>query len=182
MQVIVGTPIKGYFCPSRRAPVVANGFALIDYYASDTTQSPGSTPWASTGVVRPNSLSTVTIVEITDGTSNTIAVSEKNLCLKVLSSGNDIEDGVGYTWGADYGGSGNWDNTLGNVNYQPQQDLPASTNCGTGTHGFGSAHIQAMNAVFADGHVQPISYSVNLTVFQNLCGTNDGNVIVSGSF
>jgi prepilin-type processing-associated H-X9-DG protein len=88
-----------------------------------------------------------------------------------------LVDNAGYTWGADYGGSGNWDNTMGNALVQPQQDLSAITGCGQGTHGFGSSHIGAFNAVFCDGHVQPIQYAVNINTFYYLTAINDGQVI-----
>ena len=38
------------------------------------------------------------------------------------------------------------------------------------------------NAVFADGHVQGISYSVTTTILGNLCNISDGNVIDPNSY
>jgi len=165
--------IKAYVCPSRRLPTALNGqWGVSDY----------SVVQNGTGVIRPNNLPTIPITQITDGTSNTLAVGEKNLCLSQLNTGNDPIDNRGFTWGYDFGGSGNWDNTMSSYAYQPQQDLPRSTGCNQGTHGFGSAHTQRFIAVFCDGSVQQINYSVNLTVFVNLCQINDGNVIDPSSF
>ena len=172
LYTILSTPVKTYYCPSRRSAVAnSNGFAAIDYYGSNQN---------NTGAIACNGKGGVAITSISDGTSNTIAVGEKNICLAQLGSGNDAVDNIGgYTWGNDYGGSGNWDNTMGSYSYQPQQDLTASTGCNQGTHGFGSAHGSRFNAVFCDGHVSTIGYSVNLTVFQNLSNINDGQVIPS---
>ncbi|HUG91150.1 MAG TPA: DUF1559 domain-containing protein, partial [Planctomycetaceae bacterium] len=39
--------------------------------------------------------------------------------------------------------------------------------------GFGSSHIVGMNALFADGHVQLVSYDIDAGVFQALCNVND---------
>jgi prepilin-type N-terminal cleavage/methylation domain-containing protein/prepilin-type processing-associated H-X9-DG protein len=39
---------------------------------------------------------------------------------------------------------------------------------------FGSAHPGAMNAVFGDGSVRPISYNIPNAIFQLLCRKNDG--------
>jgi len=181
LGLVQNTPIKTYFCPSRRAPSLNSGGqagkAGTDYYASN-----GGIPQqnnTSTGVVRPWGQGPITIVQISDGTSNTIAVSEKNLCKTLIGSGNDPCDNAGFSWGFDFGGpTGNWDNTLGYYAYQPQPDLPlAGQTCSQGTHGFGSAHSSKMNAVFCDGSVQGVSYSVNLTLFQNLCNIADGQVV-----
>ena len=170
LYTILTTPVKTYYCPSRRAAQVNNnGFAGMDYYGSNQN---------NTGAIACNGKAGVTLVQITDGSSNTIAVGEKNICRPQLGTGNDnVDNAGGYTWGTDFGGSGNWDNTMGRSDLQPQQDLAA--NCSEGTHGFGSAHTARFNAVFCDGHVSTIGYNVDPTVFSNLCNTNDGQVIPS---
>ena len=41
LQLICSTPIKSYFCPSRRAPYITSaGFAAIDYYGSAESPAP----------------------------------------------------------------------------------------------------------------------------------------------
>ncbi len=189
IAVVKQALIKTYFCPSRRGPTLlpSNGkVGGMDYDGSCengnfTFQSPTTGVNVTTrGIIAPKTMAGVTLVQISDGTSNTIAVSEKNLSRTNLNTGNDPCDNAGYSWGYDFGGAGNWDNTLGSVNYQPVQDNTAlGNNC---THGFGSAHTAKMNAVFADGSVQQITYTVNLNVFRSLCGINDGAVINPGSF
>jgi prepilin-type processing-associated H-X9-DG protein len=39
---------------------------------------------------------------------------------------------------------------------------------------FGSAHTGGINAVFADGSVRPVSYTISNPVFQHLCRKDDG--------
>jgi prepilin-type N-terminal cleavage/methylation domain-containing protein/prepilin-type processing-associated H-X9-DG protein len=173
-----GIVVKTFICPSRRGVRLnANGYGPSDYSANNEN---------GTGVTRNHNLPPITLTQITDGTSNTIAVSEKNLCTPNLGTGNDLCDNVGFGWGYDFGNSGNYDNTLSSYNYQPQQDLAANTGCNQGTHGFGSAHQGGMQAVFCDGSVQRISYTVQCcganTVFWNLCQISDGNVINSGTY
>jgi len=186
-------PIKQYFCPSRRAPFVANnGYAMSDYYGNcennpdannDLPNSLGATGGVH-GVFQPYDRACTTIVQISDGTSQTIMVGDKNLA-KGDYAGNECNaDNVGYCWGYDFGGSGNYDNTLGLADFQPMPDGPGSGDCAGctsgsygATHGFGSAHPTGFNAVFADGSVHTISYTIPLLQFEFLCGINDGGVI-----
>jgi prepilin-type processing-associated H-X9-DG protein len=43
--------------------------------------------------------------------------------------------------------------------------------------GFGSAHTSTMNALFGDGSVRPVKYSVNPIVWWRLGNRRDGQVI-----
>jgi len=166
--------IKNYFCPSRRAPLASNYngvCGLTDYFGS--AQGSGM-PNGSRGIIAPWNQPCVKMTGITDGTSNTIAVSEKNLALGNYGGGSDV-DNAGYTWGYDFGGQGNWDNTLGRSDIQPQKDSQGTTN----THGFGSAHPSAFNALMVDGSVHAFQYSVDGAQWNALCGINDGIVITT---
>lgn len=186
---IYSAVIKIYFCPSRRAPgKLSNGFGAFDYYGNGQN---------NVGIFRAFYLSPILFTQILDGTSNTMAVGEKNICTPQLGSGNDVVDNRGYSWGYDFGSQGgNWDNTLGNPAYQPAQDLNGSAgsycidtgipgpgpNGTTGTHGFGSAHQPGFQAVLCDGSVRSVSYNINLTVLGYFCNINDGQVFDPGSF
>ena len=185
--------IKPYFCPSRRNPTIlsATGYAGFDYYASGvaaTGASPSGTftvpgtAITTRGIIAPNNMPCMTLVQISDGTSNTLAVGEKSLCPSLLNSGNDHCDNEGYTWGTDCGDTTCWDNTVGCPTTQPQQDQMYAKPCTLSTSGFGSSHPGKFNAVFCDGSVQNISYSIALAVFTELCGINDGAVISAGSY
>jgi len=166
--------VKTYYCPSRRAPSLnSSGHGAIDYYGNNMNQN---------GVIRRYQTGTVNIVQISDGTSNTIGVGEKNICLGKAGTNVNV-DNAGYCWGWDSGGGGNWDVSLGNSNVQVQPDGPGASCSGDGgTHGFGVSHASKMNAVFMDGSVQGVSYSVSTGVFQNLCNISDGLVINPTSY
>src|SRR5262249_7519262 len=137
-----------YFCPSRRAPTnLAAGqnggrTAAFDYYGNAQSINPGNGNTTNAtcnvtaeGVFRPFCQGRINLGGIVHGTSNTIGVGEKNVCLKSLNTGNDIVDNAGYAWGWDAGGSGNWDNSVvsnrGTVipGAGVNQDLTARTGC-----------------------------------------------------
>ncbi len=178
--------VKTYICPTRRATATSslpNGYGPMDYSgvcenSADANMGAGY----ARGIIGPYNQPLISIPQVIDGSSNTLAVAEKNLCLKNLGTGNDICDNQGFTWGYDYGNSGNYDNTLSNYNYQVQMDLQVTTNCNQGSHGYGSSHIMAMNAAFVDGHVQPVAYTVSIANFAHLCGINDNVPVPVGSY
>ena len=174
LALIEGTSIPSYNCPSRRSSSVnANGVAQIDYYGN-AYNSYGTNP--GQGVFRPYNAGRITIVGVSDGTSNTIAVAEKNVCMANFGTGNDPVDRPGWSWGMDYGGQGNWDATTltNNHSFAAQADLKSSTGCGEGTHGFGSSHTGIFNAMYLDGSVKSVQFSVNPTTLQLLLNISDG--------
>jgi prepilin-type N-terminal cleavage/methylation domain-containing protein/prepilin-type processing-associated H-X9-DG protein len=167
-------PISSYFCPSRRGPMVLRGGAHPGNAACDFSGSAWKAPLQT--FFQPTPM-VVSIAQISDGTSNTLAAGEKNLCLSALGTGSDLNDDDGYTEGSD-------DDTVsfltakdakGNVIYQPMRDSIGS--CTSGTGGFGSSHLGRFNALFADGSVHGINYSISLLPLNALCGINDGTPI-----
>ena len=81
-------PVKGYYCPTRRSPTTYGTTTLTtrcDYNGnagttfSNRTPADGSAGGANTfnGVVVRENVGNVTIVGITDGTSNTLMLAEK---------------------------------------------------------------------------------------------------------
>jgi prepilin-type N-terminal cleavage/methylation domain-containing protein/prepilin-type processing-associated H-X9-DG protein len=188
LDTIIGAVIKTYFCPSRRAPLAGSPFnaavpnGLCDYYGSCENTNDSSANLNYSGMFGPitndsrglfgYNAASVTMVQISDGTSSTIAVSEKNLA-KGNYGGNQSDcDNVGYSWGCDFGNSGNWDNTVGRADLQVTQDQAGTVN----THGFGSAHTSGINVVFCDGHVGTISFSVTPAQMMVFCAISDGMV------
>jgi prepilin-type N-terminal cleavage/methylation domain-containing protein/prepilin-type processing-associated H-X9-DG protein len=172
--VAIGTPNKIFFCPSRRGPQTVTfpdeyvpsltggdiTHALCDYAGSN---------WEGTGVVQQ--FQVTRIADITDGTSTTLLVGEKRLNLAHLGE-NQPDDNEGYTSGFD-------EDTIRRTDAAPAPDYVGS---GAGGKLFGSSHPGRFNAVFADGSVRPISYSIDPKVFQNLGNMHDGQAVSDTDF
>jgi prepilin-type N-terminal cleavage/methylation domain-containing protein/prepilin-type processing-associated H-X9-DG protein len=171
--VAIGTTHKVFFCPSRRAPqtvtfsvpgylngmVVTHG--LCDYAASNLE---------GTGVVRQ--YKPTRMDDISDGTSNTLMVSEKRLNRRYLGQ-PQANDYIGYTCG--------WENDIVRSTDEPPR--PDYNGDDDGYENlFGASHPGRFNAVLADGSVRSISYSINPTVFEYLGNKSDGQVINGNDF
>jgi prepilin-type N-terminal cleavage/methylation domain-containing protein len=171
-MIAIGTTNKLFFCPSRRGPQTVNlpdayqppvtgstvTHALCDYAASNKE---------GTGVVRQ--VLATRFPDITDGTSNTLLVSEKRLNRAFLGRGA-ADDNQGYTAG--------WNNdTLRKTSRPPLPDYNAPTGDGAGL--FGSSHISGINALLADGSVRSISYAIDKLTFQRVGDKSDGQVLPS---
>jgi prepilin-type processing-associated H-X9-DG protein len=193
----VGTPNPIFFCPSRRSPmtIVENYdpsqgdagtsyfdhlpqphpsqivFALCDYAASNLDNTGVVVRTSGSTLYGPAPLGNTRIAQITDGTSSTLLVADKRLNLALLGQPQE-DDSQGYTTGFD-------ENTMRTTNLPPAPDFS-----GTGTAGemFGSSHINGFNAVFADGSVHIIRYSIDPVVFSRLGNKSDGQVINSNDF
>lgn len=163
----IGSTNRLFFCPSRRAPQTITGSdkyvppvtggqltrAMCDYAGSNRE---------NTGIVRR--FVPVKIVEVTDGLSETLMVSEKRMNRFYLGQ-KQPDDNEGYTAGWNH-------DTMRWTTRQPAQDF--SSPIGYGDKQFGSAHVQRMNAVFGDGSVRPVSYTIKRSVFEALGSKSDG--------
>ena len=181
LAVIEGTSIPIYVCPSRRASGLnTNGIAQSDYLAN-SYNSYGQT--VGQGVIKPYNFGRTTMVGVTDGTSNTIAAAEKNLCKANFGTGNDVVDRPGWSWGVDFGGSTHWDSThlTNNHSMAAQADLSTSSGCSEGTHGFGSSHTGVFNSLYLDGSVKSVSFSISITTLQLLLNISDGTPLPSNA-
>lgn len=175
----IGTPQKVFFCPSRRGPQTVTyadeygpppltgtdiTHALCDYAASNLE---------GTGVVRQRT--PVRILEITDGTTSTLLAGDKRINLIRMGQpppNQNADDNEGYTAG--------WDeDTIRQTNLVP---LPDFQGTGNARKRFGSSHPDRFNAVFADGSVRPISYSIDPIVFSLLGHVSDGQVINASDY
>jgi prepilin-type N-terminal cleavage/methylation domain-containing protein/prepilin-type processing-associated H-X9-DG protein len=167
--VAMGSPIRTFFCPTRRAPQTVTysiaGYlggidakhALCDYAASNLD---------NTGVVRQ--FRPTRMADIVDGTSNTCMVGDKRLNLARLGQ-PQADDNEGYTCG--------WnEDTVRWTSQRPQPDFIGDPSLYGGKL-FGSSHIGRFNMVFADGSVRSISYSVSQATFKALGDVADGQVI-----
>src|SRR5262249_23307730 len=132
---------------------------------------------------------TVKLVSVTDGTSNTIAAAEKAVAARQYQAKVwDWWELPGWAHNADWPNSrlaGNW------IPPMPRSQWPRIdwTNNANGSNwywepGFGSAHTGGFNALFGDGSVKMISFSINSCgnsgwsdsscVFYHLAGRADG--------
>lgn len=117
----------------------------------------------------------VTFARITDGTSKTFVIGEKQL------SPHDY-DGRG-PWHDDHGWAGGWDpDTLRSCVCKFGPDV-VSDGPGSETSGnlqgfrFGAAHPAGMNAGFADGSVHNINYDIDHRLFNHLGHRSDDEII-----
>jgi prepilin-type N-terminal cleavage/methylation domain-containing protein/prepilin-type processing-associated H-X9-DG protein len=165
--------IRGYFCPTRREPQAVTytdidymggvelTHGLIDYAASNFG---GDGLMVQTGSDRKGAPRRP--AEITDGLSKTLAVGEKRLNLVELGKWQP-DDNEGYSAG--------WDeDTLRRTDLAPDRDYRGDS---TGEERFGSSHSQTFNAVFVDGSVRNLAYTIDPTVFMNLGNIRDGRTV-----
>ncbi len=118
--------------------------------------------------------SEVAIRSITDGTSNTY------LCGEGYMNADHYET-------SEYKGDNEtWCTGANNDNYRTADRLPRSDGSGLGPNGepaideglsiFGSAHPSAWHIAFCDGHVESLSYDIDIEVHRNSASRDDGNV------
>jgi len=158
-------PVELYACPSRR-PAMATVAPLIDRHGSYVT---GGWPWSKTdyaanGMVVLNRPGVLRVAEITDGTSNTLLVGEKSV---------DPEDYLSGTWYFDEpfftGGS------AGTARFGTEV-LHDELGVNFRNH-WGSAHSGGCNFLFADGHVDVLSFTIDPSVVQALLTPRGGEVV-----
>jgi prepilin-type N-terminal cleavage/methylation domain-containing protein/prepilin-type processing-associated H-X9-DG protein len=112
-----------------------------------------------------------TFASVSDGLSNTLLIAEKAMDMRYYQTNTSQPD-----WWADMAYSGGWDwSVMRCPNAVPVHDGPNEG--GAYFQVFGSAHDGAMNALFTDGSVHRISYTVNGGIFQLLCEKADGTII-----
>jgi prepilin-type N-terminal cleavage/methylation domain-containing protein/prepilin-type processing-associated H-X9-DG protein len=167
---IYQTPIGIYFCPSRRSPGLYGSTAKSDYAgnAGDTL----STNYNG-AMIRRSCRGPISIANITDGTSNTLLVGEKQTNDKNFGgSGGDNEAWPNSGWDQD-------EIRFGAVGNEPQPDYlhPDETTATFWSGRFGSIHSGGFNGVMCDGSVRFFSYNIDGEQFRRICVRNDGLVV-----
>ena len=170
---MISTPVKTFFCPTRRSPTAAPptgawygpggtySHGLCDYAASQGVNNTGAVAWndgSGAGVFG--------LLAITDGTANTILFGDKRLDLRALNQYQG-DDNEGYTSG--------WDHDV--IRRTDLLPMPDTNNGGWGEERFGSSHVGGFMCSMCDGSVKFIRYSIDSTTFARLGQRNDGQPI-----
>jgi prepilin-type N-terminal cleavage/methylation domain-containing protein len=155
------TPVKIYYCPSRRAPQHYYGTAKIDYAGNAGDKSEGQN-----GLVMRTIHGVVRIADVTDGTSNTVMLGEKQLNSAMF--GLSADDNESY---CTPGWNGDWEvYRWGAALPEPDCNSPGMT---ASSRVFGSAHASGFTCAFADGSVHFVRYSVTAMTWRRACVRND---------
>lgn len=178
-SVVQNTPIRIYYCPSRRNPTLYSNGARCDYAGNGgrnmndagrqgmlvrqwaTLTQPAGTP--------PNQRRIFN--DVTDGLSNTILVGEKQCHPTVLgSSGGDNEPWHNSGWDQDHV-------RFGEAVPEPDSRHPDSRSSTFWSVRFGGSHPGGFTAVMGDGSVRFIRYGIDSANWMRICLINDGEVI-----
>jgi prepilin-type N-terminal cleavage/methylation domain-containing protein len=183
-DVIRATPLKFYFCPSRRPPQVWDlnlpGRTIGKRAQIDYVGCRGSTSKGENGVLSMSNDSrvpTTRFENITDGLSNTLMVGERGWPIDWYYVPGGAETDI-YRGG--YVSSFPWLNVMGtsapirdargpNPFTWAQQQLFVN--------GFGSAHPGGINAMSGDGSVRTVSYTVLPSIMLNYSRRDDGDAL-----
>ncbi|MDA1013717.1 MAG: DUF1559 domain-containing protein [Planctomycetota bacterium] len=172
--VIRQTGLSSYACPSRRNLANIGGRAFNDYAGNGGLIGGGGGlgGWGDgkngAVIIRGTdgtNAQKVKFRDITDGTSNTIAVGEKWMGQSEYYIFT-CSDNEGYTSGWD------WDIVRWGDN-PPRQDVANNNGC---KREFGSVHDAAL-FVLCDGSVRGIGYSIDRNIFRRACQRNDGETL-----
>jgi prepilin-type N-terminal cleavage/methylation domain-containing protein/prepilin-type processing-associated H-X9-DG protein len=155
----IGQPI--YICPSRRA--CTPQLAVDDNFG---TYVGGGWAWAKCDygsnpqVIRGRALS---LVQITDGTSQTILAGEKAMNPHLYMSGTWFNDEP-YVFGNSTGSCRNGYSVLRDIDLLSVYD------------NWGSAHVGSAYFLFADGSVRPVSYDIPAVSMKALLSPSGNDV------
>jgi hypothetical protein len=114
------------------------------------------------------------MADLTDGTTSTIMVAEKQCHFTVLgSAGGDNEVWNNSGWDQDHV-------RFGEAVPQPDDRHPTNTSPTFWSVRFGSSHPGIFNAVLADGSVRSLRYEIDAANWMRMCLIADGEVITNG--
>jgi prepilin-type N-terminal cleavage/methylation domain-containing protein/prepilin-type processing-associated H-X9-DG protein len=181
--VVQQTPVKVYYCPTRRAPDRYPTTAKVDYGGCAGTNIDGSN-----GVLTRMGLPKVKMALLSDGTSNTAMLGEKRMKKdRFGQSYDDNEAFVSPGWESEIERKAfhDYDRPWGDLG--PSRDIemtkPAAfMDPNAPLYQFGSSHRSGCNMAMADGSVKYIRYNPDPETFRRLCVRNDGLVINTDGF
>jgi hypothetical protein len=101
--------------------------------------------------------------EIVDGTSHTYLIAERYVDPSTYNTGISYCNDQGWNMGYDYD-INRWTTNDSSMTYQPMRDRSGFED----GYNFGSAHALVFNAVFCDGSVHPMKYSLEAEVHRQL--------------
>jgi len=164
----IAATLPVFFCPARRSPTT---ITYPDEYQPSLTGGSlthGLCDYAGsnlegTGIVRQ--FDPVYPSEVTDGLSNTLVVAEKRLNVAYLGR-QEPDDSEGYTCGFE-------EDVMRYTDRPPVIDITID-NGSNGGKRFGSSHVNGFQAVFGDGSVRALSYSIDAALFASLGHKSDG--------
>ena len=179
---------KIYQCPSRRTNATQGGRVLMCYASATPADAPNSWDQFWYGqvwdvpvnanyrgiIVRKlspagsNIVPRISMTAITDGTSNTLLVAEKQLNPRNYVFGD---------WHDDCGWADGWDpDIIRYTGFTPASDDRYGS-LGWEGYRFGSAHTGGMNGLMGDGSVRFLSFNIDPITFNFLGDRQDGRVL-----
>jgi type II secretory pathway pseudopilin PulG len=185
--VVAATPIKSYYCPSRRDAVVYGTTTLrarSDYAGNGgrTFNDEGRegmmvrqwklipTPSPAKPIDAPVEQRR-RMADVRDGLSNTLLVGEKQCHSTVLgTSGGDNEAWNNSGWDQDH-------ERFGDTLPEPDDRHPTSASPTFWSVKFGGSHPGGFTAVMGDGSVRFIKYTIDANTWLNTCLISDGQVV-----
>ncbi|AWM40886.1 hypothetical protein GobsT_05540 [Gemmata obscuriglobus] len=162
------TPVKVYYCPQRRTAATVNGTAKIDYACNAGGSSSG---YGTDGVIMKTHYGTIRLADVTDGTSTTVLVGEKQL--NAAAFGTSTDDNESY---CTPGWNGDWE-VYRTGFAPPASDVRNPEQTVAPSHVFGGPRVSGFGAVFCDGSVRSIRYSIAPATWTKACVRNDNEVI-----
>ena len=114
------------------------------------------------------SIKVISFSDVRDGSSNTLLIGEKRTALGNASI---------VSWNDDQGCMSGWDpDNMRRSTLRPMQSY-SGTDTANGDRHFGSPHPGGFNAVFCDGAVHNVPYTIDFATFRFLCYREDGATV-----